>query len=67
MFNGDYFNELLERIREIRASERMFYQKITDLYIESEDYDVNSPLTKEFSLRFKISCIGPYIGTRPQN
>lgn len=48
-FGKDYFNELLERIREIRASERRFYQKITDLYAQgSIDYDAKSPVTKEF-------------------
>ena len=41
-------NELLERIREIRASERRFYQKITDIYALSADYDKESPLTKDF-------------------
>lgn len=41
-FGKDYFDELLERIREIRASERRFYQKITDIYAEcSIDYDNN--------------------------
>jgi hypothetical protein len=48
VFGKDYFDELLERIREIRASERRFYQKITDLYALSADYDANSPLTKQF-------------------
>ncbi len=48
LFNKDYFKELLERIREIRASERMFYQKITDLYAESVDYDRKSPITQAF-------------------
>ena len=38
-FGQDYFEELLERIREIRASERRFYQKITDIYALSADYD----------------------------
>jgi hypothetical protein len=38
----------LERIREIRASERRFYQKITDIYALSTDYDKNAPVTKEF-------------------
>jgi hypothetical protein len=38
----DYFDELLERIREIRASERRFYQKITDIYALSVDYDKNA-------------------------
>lgn len=47
-FGKDYFDELLERIREIRASERRFYQKITDLYALSADYDKNAPITKEF-------------------
>lgn len=48
IFGKDYFDELLERIREIRASERKFYQKITDIYVLSADYDKNSPLTKDF-------------------
>jgi hypothetical protein len=44
----DYFDELLERIREIRASERRFYQKITDLFALSTDYEKESPQTREF-------------------
>lgn len=48
VFGKDYFDELLERIREIRASERKFYQKITDIYALSADYDKNAPITKEF-------------------
>lgn len=47
-FGKDYFEELLERIREIRASERRFYQKITDIYALSVDYNINAPLTKDF-------------------
>lgn len=47
-FGKDYFGELLERIREIRASERRFYQKITDIYALSADYDKNSEITREF-------------------
>ncbi|MBI2590964.1 MAG: virulence RhuM family protein [Candidatus Blackburnbacteria bacterium] len=47
-FGQDYFDELLERIREIRASERRFYQKITDIYALSADYDKDSKTTKEF-------------------
>lgn len=47
-FGKDYFDELLERIREIRASERRFYQKITDIYALSADYDKNLPVTKDF-------------------
>lgn len=48
-FGKDYFEEQLERIRDIRSSERRFYQKITDIYSQcSADYDVNSSITKEF-------------------
>lgn len=47
-FGKDYFDELLERIREIRASERRFYQKITDLYALCVDYTKDSETTKDF-------------------
>ncbi|MBS3969877.1 MAG: virulence RhuM family protein [Clostridia bacterium] len=48
-FGKDYFDELLERIREIRASERRAYQKIADVFEQcSYDYDKNSNLTREF-------------------
>lgn len=47
-FGKDYFDELLERIREIRASERRFYQKITDIYSLSADYNKNAQTTKNF-------------------
>jgi hypothetical protein len=43
-----YFDELLERVRAIRASERMFWQKVTDIYATSVDYDVNAAVTREF-------------------
>ena len=48
VFGKDYFEELLERIREIRASERRFYQKVTDIYALSVDYDRKAPITREF-------------------
>jgi len=48
VFGKDYFDELLERIREIRASERRFYQKITDIYALAVDYDREAPITKTF-------------------
>ena len=49
VFGKDYFEELLERIREIRASERRFYQKITDIYAQcSIDYDLKSDQTLNF-------------------
>jgi hypothetical protein len=47
-FGADYFDELLERIRDIRASEKRFYQKIRDIYALSIDYDPKAPQTKEF-------------------
>lgn len=45
---ADYFDELLERIRDIRASERRFYQKITDIYATSVDYDPAQPISQTF-------------------
>lgn len=44
----DYFHELLERVREIRASERRFYQKITDIYATAIDYDKDADITQMF-------------------
>ncbi len=67
LFGKDYFDELLERIREIRASERRFYQKITDIYAQcSIDYDPQSDITLTFYKPFRINCIGPSRGSRPQ-
>ncbi len=48
LFGKDYFDELLERIREIRASERRFYQKITDIYATAIDYNSTALVTKDF-------------------
>jgi len=49
VFDKDYFNELLERVRSIRASERRIYQKITDIFAEcSIDYNSESEITKQF-------------------
>ena len=47
-FTDDYFDELLETIREIRASERRFNQKITDIYATSYNYDPDAQITKDF-------------------
>jgi hypothetical protein len=44
----DYFEELLARIRDIRSSERLFYQKITDIYATSVDYDAKAEITQTF-------------------
>ena len=49
LFGKDYFRELLERVRSIRASERRIWQQVTDIYAEcSIDYDPKAPTTKEF-------------------
>lgn len=48
VFSKQYFDELIAEIQEIRASERKFYQKITDIYATAIDYDTNSLTTKEF-------------------
>ncbi len=48
LFNKDHFKELLERIREIRTSEKMFYEQVKDIFTTSEDYDKNSPSAHEF-------------------
>jgi hypothetical protein len=47
-FGADYFDELLERIRDIRASEKRFYRKITDIYATSVDYDPNAEISQTF-------------------
>ncbi len=46
--NKEYFKDLILEIRDIRESERNFYQQITDIYASALDYDVNAPTTKEF-------------------
>jgi len=48
ILSDQYFEEQLQRIREIRLSERMFYQKITDIYATAIDYDVTAQATKRF-------------------
>jgi len=48
IFDDDYFEHLVSEIQEIRASERRFYQKITDIYTTSVDYSVDSKITREF-------------------
>ena len=54
ILTDQYFEEQLERIRDIRLSERKFYQKITDIYATSIDYDVTAQATKRF---FGVSCL----------
>jgi len=59
IFGKDYFEEQLARIRDIRSSERRFYQKITDIYSQcSADYDVNDQITKDFFAMVRTNFIG---------
>ena len=59
-----YFDEQLERIREIRASERKFYQKITDLYATAIDYDKMLQQREDSMRLFRIKCIMPFMDIR---
>lgn len=54
---GNYWKELLDRIRDIRSSEKVLYRQVLDLYATSRDYDAKAPETIEFSKLFKINCI----------
>lgn len=64
-FGKDYFDELLERIREIRSSERRFYEKVTDIFATSFDYNPNAEITIEFfknvqsKLHYAVSGLTP--------
>lgn len=62
-----YFEEQLERIREIRISERNFYQKLTDIYTTSLDYDRNALTTKRVLRRYRTRCTMPCIAIQRQN
>ncbi len=61
------FNELQERIREIRISERFFYQKIKDIYTTSIDYDAKVERTIEFFKVIQINCFGLLVSKQPLN
>lgn len=68
LFGKDYFDELLERIREIRASERRFYQKITDIYAQcSIDYDKNAPTTINFYAHVQLNFTTLFMGIHRQS
>ena len=62
---GNYFDELLGRIREIRASERNFYQKIRDIYATSVDYEPDAEVTQDFFAMAQIKSIGRFTVTPP--
>jgi len=61
----DYFDELTRRLQDIRTSERRFYQKITDIYATSVDYDPTTPLTQDFFATCKTRCITPFMDIPP--
>ena len=63
----EYFDRLLEQIREIRLSERRFYQKITDIYATSLDYDRTAQTTKLFLRRYRTRCILQFTAIRRQS
>ncbi len=65
LFGKDYFRELLERIREIRASERMFYEKVTELYATSVDYNKNDPETRKFFAKVQAKLEYAVVGKTP--
>lgn len=63
----DYFEHLLAEIREIRLSERRFYQKLTDIYATAVDYNKDAPTTRMFYKKFRIKCIMQCMGIPQQN
>src|SRR5437763_1227254 len=64
--NTDYFDELLERIRDIRSSERRFYQKVLDIYATSVDYTPNTEMTQQFFATVQNKMHWPRTATRPR-
>lgn len=62
IMTAQYFEEQLQRVREIRLCERKFYQKITDIYATAIDYDVTAQATQRFFATVQTSCIGPSTG-----
>lgn len=63
----DYFDELLARIRDIRASEKRFYQKLRDLFALSSDYDGTDKATQMFLPKPRINCFMPSPSRLPHN
>ncbi len=62
----EYFEKQLEKVREIRMSERKFYQKITDIYATALDYDSSAKATRRFLPLCKISSVTVYMDKQPQ-
>ncbi len=63
----DYFEHLLAEIREIRLSERRFYQKLTDIYATAVDYSRDAPTTRLFYKKVQNKIHLPFTATPPQN
>lgn len=63
----DYFEHLLAEIREIRLSERRFYQKLTDIYATAIDYNKSAPTTRLFYKRCRTKCTIQYMDIRQRN
>lgn len=66
-FGSDYFDELLERIRDIRSSEKRVYLKVRDIFATSVDYDPHCEQADLFSKPFRINFIIPFMGILHQN
>lgn len=66
IFDEDYFDHLVSEIQEICASERRFYQKITDIYATAVDYSVDSKTTKGFLQPFRIKQTTLFTAVLPQ-
>ena len=62
---GSYFKELLDRIRDIRSSEKVFYRQVLDLFSTAVDYNPVSVEENHFLLQYKIRCILLFIIIRP--
>lgn len=65
--NENYFEELLSEIREIRLSERKFYQKVTDIYATSLDYNKDAKTTREFFAKVQKNCIMEFTDIQQPN
>lgn len=62
---GSYWKELLDRIRDIRSSEKVLYRQVLDLYATSVDYDPKSDASTQFLIRCRTSCTTPHTGAPP--
>lgn len=64
---GNYFDELLARIRDIRSSEKIFYRKVLEIYALSIDYDPRTAITQQFSRQCRTKCtLQPTATLRPK-